>query len=121
MTEVDAEQLLAQLLEQDGWSVTRQVGLGHKHIDILAVGGETWAIEVKLDRWKRAAFQAFLNSPYVDRSYVALPRNPRRKIDLDVISELGIGVIEFDENGFECVVTAPRDGRSRLGSGHLVA
>ena len=108
MTECDAEELLVTLLERGGWTVARQVGLGQKHVDIVATLDETWAIEVKLDRWKRAAHQAFLNSRYVHRSYVALPRNPRRKLDTELLRELGVGVIEFDEDGFDCVLLAPR-------------
>lgn len=108
MTELDAELLLASLLERDGWSVARQVGLGHKHVDIVASADETWAIEVKLGRWKRAAYQAFLNAPYFHRSFVALPSNPNRSLDTALFNELGIGVIEFDQAGFTCVVDAPR-------------
>ena len=108
MTELDAEELLVALLQRQGWLVDRQVGLGHKHVDIVATLGETYAIEVKLDRWKRAAHQAFLNSRYVHRSYVALPRNPRRKLDWVLFHQLGVGVIEFDEDGFDFVLDAPR-------------
>jgi predicted RecB family endonuclease len=108
MTELDAELLLATLLERDGWSVSRQVGLGQKHVDIVASSDETWAIEVKLGRWRRAAHQAFLNGPYFHRSYIALPRNPNRSLDTALFAELGIGVIEFDNTGFTCVIDAPR-------------
>jgi len=114
MTELDAEQLLASLLENDGWRVRRQVGLGQKHVDIIAARDETWAIEVKLDRWRRAASQAFLNSPYVHRSYVAMPRNPGRRVDLDLVATLGIGLIEFDHKGFTLLVTPPCRGFAHL-------
>lgn len=107
-TEHDAETVLVGHLRNDGWTVARQVPLGQKHVDIIATQGETWAVEVKLDRWRRAVHQALLNSRYVNRSFVALPRNPRRKVDVEFLRDLGVGLIEFDQDSFDCVLPAAR-------------
>ena len=100
-TEKRAEELLVAHLERSAWRVARQVSLGAKRVDILAErDGQLWAIEVKLRDWRRGAAQAFLNAAYVDKSYVALPRNAGRRLDNAAFDELGIGLIEFDDDGW---------------------
>jgi hypothetical protein len=105
MTEYDAEGLLASHLSRDAGRLRRQVPLGGKVIDLLVEwlprgqeSGEMETIEVKLRDWRRAASQAFINRAYVGRASIALPANPRRKVDTAFLAELGIGLIEFDES-----------------------
>ena len=97
-TESEAEEVLAGLLERDGWLVSRQVHLGAKRVDIVATTDrQLWAIEVKLRDWRRAMGQAFVNAAYVDNSYIALPANERRRLDGETLRQLGIGLIEFTD------------------------
>jgi hypothetical protein len=115
MTECDAEGMLAVHLGRDVARLRRQVPLGGKVIDLLVewmpcgqVLGEMETIEVKLRDWRRAASQAFINRAYVGRASIALPANPRRKVNTALLEELGVGLIEFDESGWWRVL-APAD------------
>ena len=115
MTECDAEGMLAVHLGRDVARLRRQVPLGGKVIDLLVewmpcdqASGKMETIEVKLRDWRRAASQAFINRAYVGRASIALPANPRRKVDTAFLEELGVGLIEFDESGWWRVL-APAD------------
>jgi predicted RecB family endonuclease len=100
-TEAQAEEILSTLLREAGLTIRRQVRLGAKQVDVVAEGASgLWAIEVKLRDWRRGMGQAYLNAAYVDRSYLAMPANVRRRLDEDALAELGVGLIEFSETGW---------------------
>lgn len=109
MTEFDAESRLCELLSRDGAHVKRQLALGGKHVDVAVAWDGDWdAVEVKLRDWRRGARQAAVNATYFSRTFVALPTNPRRKLDIGYLMAIGVGVIEFDEDSWRCVVEARR-------------
>jgi hypothetical protein len=105
VSEAQAEAVLADLLSADGWQVSRQVPLGAKRVDIVATRrNKTMSIELKLRDWRRAISQAYLNAAYFDATFVALPRNPRRRLNGSLFRELHIRLIEFDTDGWNEVV-----------------
>lgn len=110
MTEIQLQQAVRSLLEADGWGVTMQWKLGAKRVDIVAFRrDEVNSFEVKLKDWRRASAQAFLNTPYFDRSYVVLPSNPRRRVQDRWFEDLGVGLLELDDlTGLHHVFDPPR-------------
>lgn len=106
MTEFDAETLLVSLLSVEAIDVSRQFRLGGKIVDVLVawpgdgVRDELETIEVKLRDWRRAAAQAYVTRAYVGRASIAMPASARRQVDEDLFRELGIGLIEFDAQGW---------------------
>jgi hypothetical protein len=126
MTETDAETLLVSLLANSVAALRRQVPLGGKVIDVIV----DWAsgpneppdietIEVKLRDWRRGAGQAYVSTLHVGRSSVALPSNPRRRIDPGFFEELGVGLIEFDASGWRRVIP-PREAPSSVETARLI-
>jgi hypothetical protein len=100
MKESDLQQAVHAWLEEDGWSVEGQWPLGSKRIDLVASRAhEVRSFEIKVKDWRRAARQAFLNAPYFHRSFVVLPANTQRQIDLQSFTDLGIGLMEVSEDG----------------------
>ena len=100
--------------------------LGGKVIDVVV----DWAsspsdppdietIEVKLRDWRRGAGQAYVSTLHVGRSSVALPSNPRRRIDPGFFEELGVGLIEFDVTGWRRVID-PRQAASSAETARLI-
>lgn len=102
--------MLAGLLPSSGMSlVARQYWLGGKRVDLVARHGEELVgIEVKLTDWRRAIGQAQLNAAYFDRTYIALPANPRRRVDLALLDRLQVGLLEFTDERIEIVVESPK-------------
>jgi hypothetical protein len=110
MSEAEAQALLTEHLRESGFRVIEQFPIGGKHIDLVALDHNTdsSAVEVKLQEWRRALSQAFLNQSYFNYSYVALPRSFAHRIPKANLRELGLGLIVFDTSGFEIVVSAVR-------------
>ena len=126
MTETDAETLLVSLLAPGASALRRQMPLGGKVIDVVV----DWAsspseppdietIEVKLHDWRRGAGQAYVSTLHVGRSSVALPSNPRRRIDAGFFEELGVGLIEFDASGWRRIIP-PRRAPSSAETARLI-
>lgn len=103
------EDELMAVLVTEGFRVVRQWRLGGKHVDIVGedTDGRLTAIEVKLSDWRRAAVQASLNGPYFHRTFIALPSNPRRKLDLEFLEALGVGVLEVTDGKVQQTIAAP--------------
>jgi len=73
--------------------------------------GLSFAVEVKLKDWRRAASQAFLNTGFFHASLIALPTNPRRRVDMEYLRSLDVGLI-LPERGSD-VSTRPRKSTRR--------
>jgi hypothetical protein len=115
MTELDAEMLLIGLLKADAVAVTRQFRLGGKIVDVMvAWPGEDSredleTIEVKLHDWRRAVGQAYASGAYVGRASIAMPVSARRQVDEAYLRALGIGLIEFDADGWRRAIEPARN------------
>lgn len=110
MTEIELEAAVHQILENAGWGVITQWKLGSKRIDVVATRGDDInSYEIKVHDWRQATRQAFLNLPFFNRSFVIMPSNPRRRVDAGWFEELGIGLLEYSDNGeLVEIVEAPR-------------
>lgn len=78
--------------------------------DLLAVdsGGDLFAFEGKLSRWRTALHQAYRNLSYVKYSYVVLPEksaNLAAKYSRDFESH-GIGLCSVGGDGIRCLIPA---------------
>ena len=110
MREVDAETLLVEHLSRSGAHIVRQLALGLKRLDVLAMWSCTdgpaayEAIEVKLTDWRRAAHQAYLSGTYTHSASIAMPRARQPVVDLEYLTVLGIGLIVFDQDGWERIL-----------------
>jgi hypothetical protein len=58
------------------------------------------SVELKLTRWRRAVEQALLYQLCSDRAYIALPETTAKRVDLDLLSLHGIGLIAVDAGGW---------------------
>jgi hypothetical protein len=126
VTEHDAELLLASLLRHDADEVCRQVPLGGKVIDLVVdwcrddgVGESMETIEVKLHDWRRGAKQAYVSGAYVGLASIAMPANARRRVDEAYLRKLGVGLIEFDANGWWRVIEPVESKADPEVLGHL--
>ena len=77
-------------------SLAREVRHYEKRIDIVATGNgenEMLGFEVKVRDWNRALGQAVVNLAVVDRSYIAIAKNYSHLVQIQVLKELGIGLL----------------------------
>ena len=68
----------------------------------------TVAIELKLRKWPRAVEQALLYQLCSDLVYIALPRSEVDKVDTNVLSEHGVGLLSVEEARCQEIVPAMR-------------
>lgn len=60
---------------------------------------KTIAIELKLHKWKKAFRQALIYQLCADEAYIAMPQKYTSRVDFDLLSEHGIGLISVSEAG----------------------
>lgn len=73
-------------------------GCKNKRIDIKFQNEEEKiAIEVKLYDWEKALIQAYLNSFFVNKSYVAIWSETIKNVKLDLFKEYNVGLISVDQ------------------------
>lgn len=85
-----------------------------REIDILCIrkqNPELIAIETKIKNWKKALNQAFTRLFYVDKSYIAIPKEYADKVDCKVLEMDGIGLISVDGSA-EILKDAKRSERT---------
>lgn len=63
--------------------------------------GKAIAIEAKMEKWKSGLLQAQRYLSFADFSYLALPQNAVRNVDLELFKEKGIGLLSVTEKGLE--------------------
>ncbi len=77
--------------------VRREVPFSRRRIDVVfkdrANGREMTAVELKINHWKRAVWQAVHNRQVATYSFIALPEQACRKVDRGVLKSLGLGLI----------------------------
>lgn len=100
-----------------------QVPLGRKRIDLLCVRkgrhDEVAAIELKIDDWRMALWQATHNLQIAERAYVALWHDflPRAEKNRDILEQYGVGLISVTP-GSATIVFESRDKVSRVARLH---
>ncbi len=60
---------------------------------------KTIAIELKLHKWKKAIEQALLYQLCADEAYIAMPKKFVGRVNLDLLTKYGIGLISISEAG----------------------
>lgn len=85
-------------------------------IDLYALSrhtGQTVAVELKLHKWRRALQQALLYQLCADFVYIAMPARNLSRVDRDLISANGIGLIGVSDRGCELVLPACQSAEVR--------
>jgi hypothetical protein len=78
-------------------------------IDLYAFSrrtGLTVAVELKLHKWRRALEQALLYQLCADFVFIAMPDCSVARIDKDLLSTKGVGIIGVSERGCQLVLPA---------------
>lgn len=60
---------------------------------------KTIAIELKLYKWKKAIEQALLYQLCADEAYIAMPKKFIGRVNLDLLTKYGVGLISVSEAG----------------------
>ena len=60
---------------------------------------KTIAIELKLHKWKKAIEQAILYQLCADEAYIAMPKKFIGRVNLDLLTKYGVGLISVSETG----------------------
>ena len=100
-----------------------EVPLGRKRIDLLCVrkgrDDEVAAIELKIDNWREALWQAVHNLQVAERAYVALWHEfvHRAESNRHVLEQYGVGLISVRARSAE-IVFESRDCVSRVARAH---
>lgn len=79
-----------------------EVPLFDHSIDLFtysALMDQSIAVELKLRNWPRAFRQALLYQLCCDRSYIAVPCQTARRVDMDLLTRFGIGVYSISNDG----------------------
>ena len=66
--------------------------------------GVAIAIEVKLSKWQDGLLQAQRYLSFADYSYLALPDNKVKNVDLEMLHDKGVGLLSITENGLDEVL-----------------
>jgi hypothetical protein len=100
-----------------------EVPLGRKRIDLLCVRrgreDEVAAIELKVDDWRMAVWQATHNLQIAERAYVALWHTfvPRAERNRSILEQYGVGLISVTARSAK-VVFESRDRVARVSKVH---
>jgi hypothetical protein len=97
------------LFELPGYQTVLEAKLSRKRIDVLLVPNEEgpWiSIELKVKNWKKALWQAAINTQLSDRSYVALwHTRVRSALEREsLFRSYRVGIISVSEAGAKIVI-----------------
>lgn len=80
------------------------------------ITNKTIAIELKLHKWKKAIEQAILYQLCADEAYIAMPKKFIGRVNLDLLTKYGIGLISVSETGrCQKMVEAKQSSVLRIG------
>jgi hypothetical protein len=116
--ELELRHHLLVLFPQEEFEVAEEVRLRSKRMDFLfrARNGKrrTTAVEMKVSDWRRGLWQAVTYKLAADYVYLALWKSSAKRVPLDSIRGLKVGLIEVRDEGAHIVLVAPRsDSRRR--------
>lgn len=95
-SESELRKPVERLFPRDAYFMKDEVPFGLKRIDLVFKSKQrdcTIAVELKLEDWKRAVWQAVHNRQVATYSYIALPVRKLGAVDLGLLSSLGLGLI----------------------------
>lgn len=99
MSELQMQQKIAEILRRQGFNVYLEVPFLSRSIDIVAVkGSEIYALELKLNDWRKAITQSSDHLHGADKSFVCIPLKTRINEELlNLVQEAGLGLMFYDE------------------------
>lgn len=90
-------------IKRKGFSVQAlELPFYERSVDIYGfskITNKTIAIELKLHKWKKAIEQAILYQLCADEAYIAMPKKFIGRINLDLLTKYGIGLISISGTG----------------------
>lgn len=101
MQEIELHPIIKKWLSKDGYTCYSEVPMLSRLIDVVGIHqrNETIiAIELKLSAWKKAMSQAMVYRLVADYSYIGMPTNAIRNVEIEKFKDFGIGIIEIDDN-----------------------
>jgi hypothetical protein len=102
---------LMQHLDRDGFSIGSEFNYSRGKTDVVVLDsgtGEVRAIEAKLTRWRIALHQAYRNTCFAHRSYVALPLNTAvaaARYSAEFLDR-SVGILAVSKEGVEVLLEA---------------
>lgn len=79
-----------------------KVPMSGKRVDLVFFKGgkeeKGVAVELKVDRWEEALFQAYINRFFFSKAYVALWHKNISRANIGVFKHYKVGLIEVDRN-----------------------
>lgn len=90
-------------IKRKGFSVQAlELPFYERSVDIYGfskITNKTIAIELKLHKWKKAIEQAILYQLCADKAYIAMPKKFIGRVNLDLLTKYGIGLISISGTG----------------------
>lgn len=98
---------------------TQELPFYQRSVDIYGfskITNKTIAIELKLHKWMKAIEQALLYQLCADEAYIAMPKKFIGRVDLDLLTKYGVGLISVSETGrCQKMVEAKQSSVLRIG------
>ena len=105
------------LREESYWLQREETPFYEQRMDLLVYSPSrdlTIAVELKLERWKRAVEQALLYQLCADRVYIAMPETAAGRVDRSRLREHQIGLIEVRRSGCKVLLEAKASRELRV-------
>lgn len=107
--EVDMTAPTLELFPSADYLCLEQVPLGRKKIDLVCLKKSepfTTTIELKIENWKHALWQASLNCQVANESYIAIWHSyvHRAEKNSKLLSEYGVGLISVYKSSAEILI-----------------
>ena len=111
---------IAGYIKRKGFSVqASELPFYERSVDVYGFStknNKTIAIELKLHKWKKAIEQALLYQLCADEAYIAMPKKFIGRVNLDLLTKYGIGLISISETGrCQKMVEAKQSSIMRVG------
>ncbi len=115
--EKELTQRVLDLFPDSEYLAAEEVPLRLKRIDLLFKAmhgrGQTTAVEIKVANWRRGLWQAATYGLVADYVYLALWEPRVHLVPVDVIRQLGLGMIQVGVDHAEIVVRARKSTTKR--------
>lgn len=87
-----------------------EVPYGSKRIDLagLSADSQIFAIELKVEKWRRAMWQASIYQLCADFAYIAIREEYTHRVDMDYLCSWGIGLIAVSDGKADLRLEARR-------------
>lgn len=99
MSEATLMRRVACLFADDGYTVALEVPFFERRLDLVAIDPhkkEVTVVEGKVNDWRRGVGQLVLAQTCAHRSFLAVSRGIRARLDEETLRRWGIGLISVD-------------------------